>query len=393
MDALGALAAVAIVQAFAFDAAADSRHGSGGVGSEGNPTPGSFDILFADGEARPGPRPDGHAPIGVMGDHRHAAGELMISYRYMQMQMEGNMIGDQSVSPETIVTTIPNRFFGRPMQPPTLRIVPKEMTMEMSMFGAMYGVTDRVTLNAMLPLINKEMDHITFRGPVGTTRLGEFTTESEGIGDLKFGGIVGLFDRYTAEGEQHLNLLLTLSAPTGSIKEEGRPLTPMGMRPLVRLPYAMQLGSGTWDFLPGITYTARHRNMSFGAQYRGNFRLQDENSQGYSLGDVHQVTGWAAYQWAPWVSNSVRLAYQNQDSINGIDPNIVGPIQTANPDFYGGDRVDLLFGVNLAGQAGAICGHRLAAEFGFPVHQDLNGPQMETDYTFTLGWQKTLGGC
>ena len=37
--------------------------------------------------------------------------------------------------------------------------------------------------------------------------------------------------------------------------------------------------------------------------------------------------------------------------------------------------------------------HRLAAEFGFPVHQNLNGPQMETDYTLTLGWQKTLGDC
>jgi hypothetical protein len=65
----------------------------------------------------------------------------------------------------------------------------------------------------------------------------------------------------------------------------------------------------------------------------------------------------------------------------------------ANPDFYGGDRLDLLFGVNLIGQKGAICGHRLAAEFGFPVYQDLNGPQLETDYTFTLGWQKALSDC
>jgi hypothetical protein len=52
-----------------------------------------------------------------------------------------------------------------------------------------------------------------------------------------------------------------------------------------------------------------------------------------------------------------------------------------------------LFGVNLIGQRGAICGHRLAAEFGVPVYQNLNGPQMETDWTLTVGWQKTLGNC
>ena len=389
---LPALATAAIVQAFAFGAAADSTQATGAA-SEGNPTPGSFDILFADGEAKRAPRADGHGPIGVMGDHRHHEGDLMLSYRYMRMQMEGNLIGDKSVSPDTIVTTVPNRFFGRPMQPPTLRVVPTEMTMDMSMFGAMYGLTDRVTLTAMLPLTDKEMSHITYRGPMGTTRLGTFTTDSEGIGDFVFGGLVGLYDSKSAEGEQHLNHILNVSAPTGSITEDGRVLTPMGGTPLVRLPYAMQLGSGTWDFLPGVTYTARRRNLSFGAQYRGNFRLEDENSEGYALGDLHQATGWAAFEWVPWVSNSVRLAYQTQGDISGIDTNIVAPVQTANPDFYGGDRLDLLFGVNLVGQSGAVCGHRLAAEFGFPVHQDLNGPQMETDYTFTLGWQKALGDC
>jgi len=379
---LPALATAVLIQGFAFGAAADDTR-----------LPTGFDMTVTDGEAHHAPRADAHGPIGVMGDHRHHEGELMLSYRFMQMQMEGNLIGDDEVTPDEIVTTVPNRFFGLPMQPPTLRVVPTEMTMDMHVFGAMYGLTDRITLMGMLPLIEKRMTHITFAGPVGTTQLGRFTTESYGVGDFQFGGIVGLYDSKSAEGEQHLNLLLGLSAPSGSIKQDGQILTPMGGTPIVRLPYAMQLGSGTWDFLPGVTYTARRRNLSFGAQYRGNFRLEDENSEGYALGDLHQVTGWAAFEWAPWISNSVRLAYQTQDDISGIDPNIVGPVQTANPDFYGGDRLDLLFGVNLIGQSGAICGQRLAAEFGFPIHQDLNGPQMKTDYTFTVGWQKALGDC
>lgn len=154
----------------------------------------------------------------------------------------------------------------------------------------------------------------------------------------------------------------------------------------------MQLGSGTWDFLPGITATTRRGDLSFGAQYRGWIRMEDSNDEGYSLGDVHQGTAWVQYQWEPWVSTSLRLTGRTQDSINGIDPNIVAPIQTANPDFYGGERVDLSFGVNLMGQRGLACGHRLAAEYGVPIHQDLNGPQMETDWTITVGWQKAIGG-
>ena len=64
-----------------------------------------------------GPRADSHAPIGVMGDHLHGAGEFMISYRYMHMDMAGSRIGTRRVSPEFIVQNVPNRFAGRPGQP------------------------------------------------------------------------------------------------------------------------------------------------------------------------------------------------------------------------------------------------------------------------------------
>lgn len=45
-----------------------------------------------------GARPDGHAPIGVMGDHTHKTGEWMFSYRYMQMHMDGNRDGTDHFS-------------------------------------------------------------------------------------------------------------------------------------------------------------------------------------------------------------------------------------------------------------------------------------------------------
>lgn len=338
-----------------------------------------------------GVRADGHAPIGVMGDHMHKRGEWMFSYRYMRMDMEGNRIGTNGVAPEDIVTTVPNSNpvttpAGMTVTPPFLRVVPTKMTMDMHMFGAMYAPTDNLTLMAMLPLVRKEMDHVTFSAMPGATRIGGFTTNSEGIGDLKFGGLYRLYD----DRVHHLHLNLGISAPTGSLEERDNILDPFGRTPEVRLPYAMQLGTGTWDLLPGITYTARSGDLSWGAQYMAEVRLEDENDEGYAWGDKHTVTGWVAYQFAPWISTSIRASYVSWGSIDGADPQIGGPVQTAHPDFFGGDRLDLIGGVNLIVPEGPLKGHRFALEAGAPVYQDLNGPQMETDWMLMVGWQKAF---
>ena len=49
---------------------------------------------FAD---TPKSHPDSHAPIGVMGDHGHKTGELMLSYRFMAMDMQGLQFGTTAV--------------------------------------------------------------------------------------------------------------------------------------------------------------------------------------------------------------------------------------------------------------------------------------------------------
>ena len=38
-----------------------------------------------------------HAPIGVMGDHMHSKGEIMFSYRFMNMLMKGNLNGEKRI--------------------------------------------------------------------------------------------------------------------------------------------------------------------------------------------------------------------------------------------------------------------------------------------------------
>lgn len=335
------------------------------------------------------PQAAGHAPIGVMGDHMHKKGEFMFSYRFMHMNMTGNRIGSRSVSPQEIVNTVPNQFDQLPMpgiQPGTLRVVPTKMTMDMHMFGAMYAPTDNITLMLMLNYIEKEMDHLTFAGMNPNLLLGGFTTRSQGLGDTKISALYRLYD----DSIHHLHLNMGLSLPTGDIEKTGAVLSPLNTRPTLRLPYAMQLGTGTFDLLPGITYTARLNDLSWGAQYMAEVRLEDENDEGYAWGDKHTVTGWLAYQWAPWISTSVRVSYEHQGEIDGFDPQIAAPVQTAHPDFFGGERVDLYGGVNLVATHGPLKGHRLAIEAGGTVHEDLNGPQMQRDWTLTVGWQKAF---
>ncbi len=327
-----------------------------------------------------------HAPIGVMADHRHKRGEWMLSYRYMYMDMNGNRNGTDSLTPED-VTTFANPFANPPMMPPSLRVVPVKMPMQMHMVGGMYGLSDRVTVMAMGHYMSNEMDHITFQGPMGTTRLGEFTTKSSGFGDTVIGAIIGLDDG--SYDHRQINLGLALSLPTGSNSQTDDVLTPMNTRPTLRLPYPMQLGSGTFDFKPSLTAHTRKGRWSLGGQTSATIRLE-ENKEGYKFGDVFGATAWAAFEPKPSLSFSARIKAETKGDISGDDALVRAPVQTADPANHGGEVVEALFGVNLAGQSGWQKGHRLALEIGVPIYRDLNGPQLETDMTLTFGWQKAF---
>ena len=329
-----------------------------------------------------GIRADSHAPIGVMGDHMHKSGEWMISLRTMQMNMSGNLQGSDSISDEELVTTVANRFAGMPGMPPTLRIAPDEMTMSMHMLGMMYAPTNNITLMSMLNFVKKDMDLRTYQGMMGTNELGEFSTSTSGLSDVKISALVGL-----AKNDIHKwHLNVGLSLPVGSQDEEGQVLTPMNMQMTMRLPYSMQVGSGTLDFEPGVTYNGKNGKVTWGAQLSGVFPLE-ENDEGYDLGNSQKLTAWMQYLFADAFSASLRFTQENKDSINGVDSNIMGPVQTADPDNYGGDASYLSLGFNVVGQEGGLRGQRLAFEYSIPLSQDVNGVQMETDNMLMLGYQ------
>lgn len=315
-------------------------------------------------------------PLAVMGGHIHGKGEWMLSYRYMRMDMEGNRNGTDDLSPEEVIT-FPNPNGG----PANLRVVPTEMTMDMHMIGAMYAPTDWLTLMAMGMYVEKEMDHITFAGAAGTTRLGEFTTKSSGWGDSRLSGLFRVY----SDDIHSIHLNAGLSLPTGSIDEEDDVLAPTNTRPTLRLPYSMQLGSGTFDALPGITYVGHSGNFGWGAQYIGEMRLEDENSEGYALGDRHRFTAWGGYKATDWLNLQANVTATTQSDIDGSDPLIAAPVQTADPDNYGGETVALGAGFQINPTMPELRNVSFGAEISVPVYQDLNGPQMETDWVSTAG--------
>jgi len=301
-------------------------------------------------------RPDGHAPISVMGDHMHKMGEWMVSYRYMTMDMEGLLKGSNTVAPTMMATGyMPN-------------MLPTEMTMDMHMFGTMYAISNQWTLMGMINYLDNEMSM-----PMGKM-------DSSGLGDIK---IAGLYDLAQWDDGRRVHLKLGLNLPTGSIDEKDSMSRILG--------YGMQLGSGTYDFEPAITYLGQTENYSYGAQVGGFLRI-GENDRDYTLGNKFEATLWGARKITDSLSASAKLDYTSQSEIDGSDSRLdARNMMMGSPGFQtasqGRDITTFGLGLNYYFQNGGLSGHRLATEWETPIDQKVNGVQLELDSTWTFGWQ------
>ena len=326
-------------------------------------------------------RPDAHAPISVMGDHTHGEGGWMLSYRYMNMQMDGMRSGTERVHSQDVFAA-------------NYAVAPENMTMEMHMLGMMFAPTDKLTLMAMANYIDTTMNHRVDPAVAGMINDGDsgFTTESSGFGDIKLSALY----RFYLEGNSKAHFGIGFSLPTGSIDEKDE--TPaMGGRQGQQLPAPMQLGSGTIDLLPSLTYVQQFENWSWGTQVSAVIRLEDENGNNYRLGHKFELINWIGYNLSDWLGLNGGLSYAYTGELKGDQKDVgtSGPmgrrsVTTAFSDNYGGERIDVLFGINLLKPTGFLKGHRLSLDLHLPLWQDLSGYQLETDSVLTLGWQKAF---
>ena len=296
--------------------------------------------------------------MGITGiHHTHDAGEWMVGYSFMAMGMDGNLDGTNSRGKDDIFA---QGFI----------VAPTEMYMEMHMLNVMYGVTDELTLMLMVPYHRKSMDHVRMDGV-------KFTTRTRGIGDISLSGLYSLYRDET----HRLIGIAGLSFPSGSIDETDTLPAPGNLQ---RLPYPMQLGSGTWDFKLGATYLGQVPNLTWGAHSSGLIHA-GENKHDYRLGNTYEVTGWGARKINDWSSGSLRLKWSQWFNIHGADPALnPAMVPTADPNRRAGRRLDVLFGANVFAAEGRLDGLRLGLEGGVPVYQWLDGPQLETDWIMSL---------
>jgi hypothetical protein len=331
----------------------------------------------ADPHSGPDPIADTHAPAGVMFDHMHKAGEIMVGFRYAGSFAGGDMLhGEKSANDQQIIDS--------GCSPHVCAMKPSDMTMHMYMLDIMYAPTDWLTLMVMPMYMSHDMTMVPLKGVIpaghddhGTgmdmgghgTHAGAHSHGTQGWGDTIFGPEIRL-----AHGPgYHLQVSPMISAPTGRVDYATNG---------VFTHYGMQLGSGTWDFWPSITYTGRADRLAWGAQVLGIIRLEDENESGYRLGDVFQVTAWGSYRLANWISASLRGLYTEQGQ---VENHYNGPHNHSSPPDlqfnYGGRFWDIGFGVNTVVTGGPLKGLRLSAEWLQPVMDDPNGYQLEREGT------------
>lgn len=302
--------------------------------------------------------------LNVLGGHTHCAGQVMFGYDYTHTHMAGLYEGTGEVSPAKVF----GEGFG---------VVHTSMDMDMHMFDVMYAPSDYVTLMAMMPYMRMSMDHLTSSG----TR---FTQHTEGIGDADAMALITVYGN-SCTGGNRIVLNAGVSFPTGAINAKDHK-DGNSAEPEVQLEYLMQQGSGTFDWLPGITYLGESENWSWGAQTLETIRF-GHNYHDYRLGNQYGGSGWVGYAFTDWFAPSFRVNGKIWDDITGADPALAtNPTPEGRPDLRAGSRIDALFGLNLYAPNGVLTGNRLSLEGGIPVYQNLKGPQLGTAWMISLRW-------
>ena len=235
--------------------------------------------------------------------------------------------------------------------------------------------------------------------------------ESSGLGDLRLSALIPLLNASNAD----LILNAGVSIPTGAIDVEGR----HGGDERLVLPYPMQLGSGSFELRPAVTFAGTRGSWSYGAEARAAIRLND-NSRNYRLAPTIGSTLWGARKLNDWLSISIRGSIENRGNITvsaeqtemetsedehdhtvlnshaapagATETLYMSP--TMDPNLQGGTRANFAAGINfiVPDRFGSIlAGQRLAVEFQMPVYENLDGPQMALGWRIVAGWQYAFG--
>ncbi|MFN5443097.1 MAG: hypothetical protein ACK48V_02600 [Crocinitomicaceae bacterium] len=307
-------------------------------------------------------------PAGVMISHVHPKKKWMLSYRFSQMNMGNPIQGKSNVSSSDIY----NEYL---MYTPS-------MQMNMHMLMGMVGITDHLTVMGMFHYMQNHMPMEMMTGHNHFHNHSHGNTESSmdmhtsGLGDTKLYAMYGLI-----KSDRHQLVISNgISLPTGNYKVTG--ITSDMLYEGKRYPYMMQLGSGSWEYFPNITYVYQKSNWATSVQTSGVIRLND-NKLGYRLGNEWYTNAWFGYNWLDQVGSTLRIESSISEQIQGKDTQLYAYNELgANPANYGGTRLFAFIGSSYELDFSLLSGCRIAFEYGIPLYQQLHGLQNKSANTW-----------
>ena len=345
------------------------------------------------------------APAGIRFDHLLAnQGDMEVGYQYTyDIRGTGMQHGTRRAGDTEIITSA---CAGTPCT-----LTPRDSDTHVSTVDFMLGLSPRATLVFAAQYLNHDMKlrdlDIDVQNALGINpppRV-SYSRNTGGVGDVELHFLYGLFE---SEGHE-VHAGLGLHAPTGSVKK--RPTLTRDFSP-----YDSQLGSGTWDFHPSLTYSGALLRFAWGTQLSGIKRMESSNDAGYLLGDQFLATTWGSLRLTDWLSASLRGQYTAQGGVRGRFDNHAAPravgtrvvgtetqtiyayVDTPSaingpmdgPDNTGGQRWDVGFGINAVIPRGLLRGNRVSVEWLEPVATHFNGFQLERQGTLQLTWELAL---
>ncbi|MFO0689676.1 MAG: transporter [Myxococcota bacterium] len=297
------------------------------------------------------------SPIGARFAEPLEGQRMRIRYQWRRTKSQGLLLADRDARPGYVRDAL---FLDYNETPRALDVTTH--TIEVA-----YAPHPRTTLILQVPFLVKDLETLEASGD-------RRRDQTEGVGDVTLGLVVPFIRR----GRESSHVHIAFDVPNGSFRKHdatGR-----------RLPYDSQIGNGTFDFEWGWTYRGERDRISWGGQAIGRHPL-DENGLGYREGSRFEASLWSGVRLIDGLSASLRVQWQKQNNLSGRDRSfdpITNPAE--NDKARGGTR--LLVGPGLAWDLpGVLRGQRLAVELSVPVYQNLDGPQLEQDWTLTTGWQ------
>ncbi len=322
----------------------------------GDPAP-----IFADDQRLNMPidlyRPDGLAPPGVTGDHTLKNSHALFSYRYSVEGFNGNLNGIHQQSAGGVLGQFP--------------YAPRKMFKQQHLLLIEYAPTDDLTLMAQLPFQVNSIDY--------STRSGGFHDAYTQVGDVSLWALYVL--RRWQHHQVHANFGLNIPSNLfgGTLNLYPTPGFP-------NLSYPLRVGTGSYGLMPGLTYRGQSERWTWGMQAIVTIPL-GYNRYEYEVGDRIDLNAWVWRRWGSRWATSGRLHGQGWGNIRHSDPRLNPNLaETTVPYLQGGTRLDLLFGANYYWPWTRVPGNWFSIESGFPIYQNLHGPQPRATWLLYGGW-------